>query len=157
MPPRNTLRFTLTHLNSAPSMIITSAAWMQKLENVLGAIEAISIYVPAPAPRVECGDPHGTWRKPDNEGRARVFISAARDTWSRRARRKANAKLPSVTIQSERPREKDKDEPTLICCASFLDSDDASKLELEFRWVYGWERGLFESFAGHVAGRLMKG
>jgi len=128
---------------------------MRKLEHVLGAIEAITIDAPVTASRVECGDPHDAWRKPDNEDRARVFISAARDTWSRRARREANTKLTSM--QSERQREKDKDETALICCASFLDADDASKLELEFRWVYGWERGLFESFAGHVAGRLMKG
>ena len=130
---------------------------MQKLEHVLGAIEAISIDAPVTPPHVECGDADDTWRKPHNADRARVFISAARDTWSRRARRKADAKLGSVTIQSERPRGKGENETALICCASFLGADDASKLELEFRWVYGWERGLFESFAGHVAGRLMKG
>jgi len=73
-------------------------------------------------------------------------VSLPHDTWSRSARRKRKRRAAEAEDGHGSDLCK---EPALVCMLTLV-----GKVELTIRWLYGVQRGLLESFASHVAGRM---
>ena len=99
------------------------------------------------------------------------LVRASCDSWSRSARRKRGRRDDAATMEI-RPLPTNQDElesmsdffatAALMCIVRFtggeFDREDQRKpkrLGLEFQWVYGWDRALFESFVSHVGRRVV--
>ena len=90
----------------------------------------------------------------DEDTQMNMLIRAIRNTWSRAARRRilAGATDPGKT-ESTCP---------ALCCrirSTKVETNERGKardgnLTLEFEWVAGKDRGLFESFMSHVSQKL---
>lgn len=120
---------------------------MQKLVDTLGNIEALSVQG---ALSIALDDENGCGdiRASDQRVPDKISISARCDSWSRRARRRPK----QFTGEAD-------DEVTMACSISFVcesDENRTSTAEFKFRWLYGWERALFESFASHVMAKVIK-
>lgn len=129
MPSRNTLRQSYPHFKAT-----TGAE--QALLKVLKSIEGVVV-------------------APDNPASGEdLLVKALRNTWSRSARRR---KLMAVDSSVE-PRPSS---PALVCYIRCLGGTNDARhspghepIVLEFDWVQGKDRGLFESFMSHVARKL---
>ncbi|KAH9833054.1 S-adenosyl-L-methionine dependent methyltransferase [Rhodofomes roseus] len=87
---------------------------------------------------------------------ADVLVTAARDTWSRAARRR---KMREAVMQVD-----EELSVALVCrvaCAALEEDDPAARargvaesLVLQCHWVKGSDRGLFESFASHLSRKV---
>ena len=131
MPPRNTLRQPLS--SEEPIDAVLDA-----LERLLAGIESTTVKA------LTSNDDAG------NTSPSQFLVRATENTWSRAARRK---KLTSgETTQSTIIREA----PALTCLIDIINSDVASGAHpiLEFQWVRGTNRGLFESFVAHVSRKV---
>jgi hypothetical protein len=107
-------------------------------------------------------------------------VWASCDSWSRRARRKrersdgagAGSSVDTSPAGSLPVRDEWEagtvtmsrffDSAALVCICGVGDHDEPAQglgtgLGVEFRWVYGRERALFESFASHVGRRTVDG
>jgi hypothetical protein len=76
------------------------------------------------------------------------FVEAEGNTWSRSARR-ARRRIDS----SANPQTSSTRQPALTCSVRVIErSSEATgpSLALEFQWLYGTDRTLFESFVSHV-------
>lgn len=129
MPARNTLRQTYTLFRNA-------ADAEQALLRVLESIRGVSFL------------------SREHQGTEWLFAKALQNTWSRAARRR---KLDSVDTTAEQQ----PTQPVLVCrIRSLQGARDApgltgtGEIVLEFDWVRGRDRGLFESFMSHVARKL---
>ena len=81
-----------------------------------------------------------------------VTASAPRDTWSRAARRR---KL-QLNSQDHDTMDVEPDNP-LICLIRITGSGEDSTAGLEFQWIRGKDRALFESFASHAGRKVAVG
>jgi hypothetical protein len=146
MPRRNTLRF---------SNLVGAGREVEVLRNVLSSIEGVRIYE-----RAYQGVDEQLSRATDGGGQL-LCVRALGDTWSRSARRKRNkqAHLSSshggggsggrlLDAQQSSPVH-DIISSGLVCFICWKDN------ELEFQWVYGHDRALFESFASHVSRKVV--
>ena len=128
MPPRNTLRqpFNLFHSKGELESSLTT---------ILNSIHRASV---AGA----------------DDTQMSMLVQAAQNTWSRAARRRKLA----GTIESSGTNPVD----LALCCrirCAEAETNDRCKsnnenLVLEFEWVAGRDRGLFESFMSHVSRKL---
>ena len=105
---------------------------------------------------------------PSDEGAGPLLVRASRDTWSRSARRKRG--------RADDPRSEDalQEDASGLKADTFAATAAAAAMVcvislgvgrrggggglhegLEFRWVYGWDRALFESFASHVGRKVL--
>ncbi|KAF9458510.1 hypothetical protein BDZ94DRAFT_1200963 [Collybia nuda] len=75
-----------------------------------------------------------------------LFMSAMGDTWSRSARRERKMKMQAHSGSESGF--------ALVCSITWTREGGGG---LEVRWVYGFDRALFESFASHVARKLGPG
>ncbi|OSD00137.1 S-adenosyl-L-methionine dependent methyltransferase [Trametes coccinea BRFM310] len=79
------------------------------------------------------------------------LASAARNTWSRAARRK---KQETMYVD-----EHGEAGPKLVCRVCYQEASDAGKStragQLVFHWLRGRDRGLFESFASHIERKVI--
>lgn len=137
MPPRNTLQqvfpgaSSMTHLATALAL-------------VLSAIEGLSVRPVTPALQPATAEPP-----------ADVLVSAARDTWTRAARRK---KVQAGTMDTD----ENSDAPALICRVTCIDPQDGGSIRgkapeglvVRVEWVRGVKRTLFETFARHVERKI---
>ncbi|KZT09695.1 S-adenosyl-L-methionine dependent methyltransferase [Laetiporus sulphureus 93-53] len=87
-----------------------------------------------------------------------VVVTAVRDTWSRAARRK---KPNADAMQSDAPVELS---AALLCRVTCVEQNEARSKKrrdegmfLEFNWVKGNNRALFESFTSHVGRKVSAG
>ena len=77
-------------------------------------------------------------------------MEAEGNTWSRSARRKrrsaSSAHLPTWSAR----------QPALTCSVRVIETSSQTKgsLALEFQWLYGTDRALFESFVSHVGRKV---
>ncbi|RDB24347.1 putative methyltransferase-like protein C27D7.08c [Hypsizygus marmoreus] len=142
LPPRNTLR-----LPAGPQGV------EGKLREVLAGIDGVSMEVRTEDRSVSYA---GTSAEESPSTGVKIVARAQRDTWSRSARRKRQkgesaphpiSQASSVGVGSA----SNASDPALICTVV------ANGNELEFRWVYGGERALFESFASHVGKKVGTG
>jgi hypothetical protein len=101
------------------------------------------------------------------------LVRVKRDSWSRSARRKRRGDESGSSQESLPNDENDKKtvsaflhSAALVCVlrlagherqlgAQWESKED--RLALEFRWVYGWDRSVFESFVSHVRRRVVGG
>jgi hypothetical protein len=94
------------------------------------------------------------------------LVAASANTWSRAARRKAQMTMDTDTDALE-PAQSSSVAPLLVCRAFWVPSDNSHndsaidtiesgihEAVLQVDWVRGRDRGLFESFAGHVARKV---
>lgn len=80
-----------------------------------------------------------------NKDRALLLVEAERNTWSRSARRsrhRFSTTLENLQTPSSR-------QPALTCSIQVIDTSSQT-VALEFQWLYGTDRTLFESFVSHV-------
>ncbi|KAF8817010.1 hypothetical protein BYT27DRAFT_7247880 [Phlegmacium glaucopus] len=83
-----------------------------------------------------------------------LFVEAEGNTWSRsgRRRRRLNGSTP-LENTSTRTSSSSSRQPALSCSVQVIDSlprTMETSLELEFQWLYGTDRTLFESFVSHI-------
>ncbi|KAG5642018.1 hypothetical protein DXG03_003791 [Asterophora parasitica] len=148
LPPRNTLRFPIA------SAGVEAGDLQSKLRTMLGGVPGLSVHTQART----------------DKGAYVIIASATRDTWSRGARRKRERDASAAEHEPGQTL------PALVCaCALSFPSNipaqsgaakkgeaeggasvalEEAVVELEFRWLYGWERALLESFGSHVAKKL---
>ncbi|KAF5385020.1 hypothetical protein D9615_001020 [Tricholomella constricta] len=146
LPPRNTLRFVINNDSGAGKP-------KTRLQGVLADVEDLIVHVQASDAEVH--DEADADDLMAEHTQVKFTVSARRDTWSRGARRKRKrgdaAGGGSVLHEVG-------GEPAFICDVLIrLDAGRAeakNEVELEVRWLYGWERALLESFASHVAKKL---
>lgn len=111
---------------------------------VLSAIEGLSVRPVTPALQPATAEPP-----------ADVLVSAARDTWTRAARRK---KVQAGTMDTD----ENSDAPALICRVTCIDPQDGGSIRgkapeglvVRVEWVRGVKRTLFETFARHVERKI---
>ena len=72
------------------------------------------------------------------------LVRSAEDTWSRKARRRP-ATFPPFRDQSQL---------SLVCSVGIRCSSEKSELSLEFQWIVGRDRKMFESFVSHVGRKV---
>lgn len=81
-----------------------------------------------------------------------VIVAALANSWSRAARRKKRAEASSSEPQRV--------QPALVCRVGILRNVNTAPQQasegtaIEFNWVKGHDRALFESFMSHVAKKL---
>lgn len=129
MPARNTLRQPYPHTQD-----INEAR--QTLVQVLRSVDEVTV------------------KADDRIGGKGLLIHALRNTWSRAARRKkVTEATPSADPQARTP--------ALVCYIQCLQETQNARdgrgrrdVVLEFNWVHGKDRGLFESFMSHVARKM---
>ncbi|KJA14451.1 hypothetical protein HYPSUDRAFT_173409 [Hypholoma sublateritium FD-334 SS-4] len=141
LPPRNTL--------TQPFPGCMPARLYEALAETLRTIEADGVLATEVAPRA--GSHHPSF-----------FIEAQANTWSRSARRsrrpRAEMQLQPDSHTGNTVASAGKTNPSLTCSARvIIQETDAgsptaatSTCSVEFQWIYGKERALFESFVSHV-------
>ncbi|KAF8079212.1 hypothetical protein FPV67DRAFT_1444380 [Lyophyllum atratum] len=155
LPARNTLRFPIGGGGEGIE---------ERLLGVLGSVEGATVTF-----LQECegaastgdGEDHATGRNEATPMRieCKLVVTATSDTWSRAARRKRkrsealgnaiNGDVPTTsTTSGENP------DPALVCGFTILSGDKNMDVIMEVRWLYGWDRMVFESFASHVAKKV---
>lgn len=72
------------------------------------------------------------------------LIRSAEDTWSRKARRQLATSPPF----------RDQSPPSLVCSVGVRCSSEKSELSLEFQWIVGRDRKMFESFVSHIGRKV---
>jgi len=83
-----------------------------------------------------------------------LFVEAEGNTWSRSARRNRRRNHPSTTLEKT-PASVSR-QPVLTCSVQVIDmlsqamGAEGQSLALEFQWLYGTDRTLFESFVSHI-------
>ncbi|GJE92247.1 S-adenosyl-L-methionine dependent methyltransferase [Phanerochaete sordida] len=124
MPARNTLRQAYTQFQ-------TAVETEQALLKVLNSIDGVTV-----AHR-------------DAAASGGFLVNALQNTWSRAARRR---KLTAADSADEHQ----PTQPALVCRVRCTRDTAGAKREdvVEFDWVQGRDRGLFESFMSHVARKL---
>jgi hypothetical protein len=129
MPPRNTLSQPYSQFKSTSEMV-------QAISRVLKSIDGVTIV---------------SMQVPNN-----VLVNAASNTWSRAARRRKLAIMDAVPSNSPKSTS-----PALTCCIRCVSMEadgehgtHAGQSIMEFNWVQGRDRGLFESFMSHVARKV---
>lgn len=128
MPPKNTLRQPYTQFQ-------TSQDAEQRLLKVLMSIDGVSVTHEA-------------------EDRGNILVKAIGDTWSRAARRRKLKAVDSATDYGP-------GQVTLVSRVQCTQNTSATRggsesraVTIEFDWVQGRDRGLFESFVAHVSRKL---
>lgn len=128
MPPRNTLRQPFSSFRSKVDL-------ESSLSAVLHTIDGVST------------------ERGGEDIQKGTLVQAAQNTWSRAARRR---KLAGTTTSAEASQT-----PALRCQLRCIEietnerhSGGCNNLMLEFNWVEGKDRGLFESFMSHVSKKL---
>jgi hypothetical protein len=96
------------------------------------------------------------------------LVASSANTWSRAARRKAQMTMDTETDVPE-PAQSSRVAPLIVCRVFWVPSDNncnesvglidmietrTHDAVLQVDWVRGRDRGLFESFAGHVARKV---
>ena len=93
-----------------------------------------------------------------------LLVSTIENTWSRAARRKRNN--AGMDVDAGAPLPSSPAEPALMCCVGWLagtaqDGDHESLVTpgnhmgtLEYDWVKGTDRALFEGFCAHVSRKV---
>ena len=87
-----------------------------------------------------------------------LFIEAEGNTWSRSARRSRRQNDSSTTLENTRT--SSSRQPALTCSVQVIDTPTQATgiaepcLALEFQWLYGTDRILFESFVSHVCRKV---
>lgn len=109
-----------------PLTSVDGTTAFRKLKQVLSTIEGLAVIQEHP---------------PSDEATIRVVTTG--NTWSRAARRK-KLKSPS----NEAPHEATLSPVALVCQITI------SHKQLEFNWVRGRDRTLFESFCNHISRRV---
>lgn len=138
MPSRNTLHQTFRLSRTSESEVIPTDI----LHDCLASINDVSI------------------SQPQKEDPSIFIIHATRDTWSRSARRKKAvvATLPLAPVLSS----------SLVCSVLWNDTGSLQRetkdadnigtsmyqISLEFQWIEGKERSLYESFSSHVGRKV---
>lgn len=130
MPPRNTLCQSFTRFQSVLNM-------KKALTGVLAGIEGVEI----------------TTASEDDPS---MLIHATGNTWSRAARRRRLAAMDVTAADGSQSQS-----PALTCRIRCIAAESDVKqngksntLCMEFSWVRGRDRGLFESFMSHVARKV---
>lgn len=124
MPPRNTLRQPFTFAGKDPQGLT------DLLSVVLASVDGARVVKPeAGAPKLSC-----------------FHISAAKNTWSRGARRKL--KLGAEDHDSLVPFT-----TNLVCSTQWIIQEDGA-WALEHQWIQGKDRPLFEAFSSHVSRKV---
>lgn len=130
MPPRNTLHQSFAQLMSAADAVNALSEVLQDIEGVVSQAEDREPYC--------------------------MVVQAAGNTWSRAARRRKLATMDVTPSDQSQP-----DSPALTCrirCLPAKQSDRphaaSEHVTMEFNWVRGTDRGLFESFVSHVARKV---
>ena len=78
-----------------------------------------------------------------------LLVEAERNTWSRSARRNRRRNDFSTTLE-DTPASLSR-QPVLTCSVQVIDMGTVGQdLALEFQWLYGTDRTLFESFVSHI-------
>lgn len=72
------------------------------------------------------------------------LIISAEDTWSRKARRRPATFSPF----------RDQSPLSLVCSVGVRSSSEKSELSLEFQWIVGRDRQMFESFVSHIGRKV---
>ncbi|KDR73624.1 hypothetical protein GALMADRAFT_251373 [Galerina marginata CBS 339.88] len=165
MPPRNTL--------SQPFPNFGSDTIYSAVSEVLRSIDGVSateLSPPLPAAadsRPGCDSLSAEADNVSDNSVLLFFVEAQGNTWSRSARRsrhrQSEDKAKDVTSRTDQPTVP---KPALTCsCRVTGASDtefpsgnvaggDAAVYSVEFQWVFGSDRSLFESFVGHVGRKV---
>jgi len=112
------------------------------VQQVLDAIEGVTW-----SPNEQEVESNGQ-RSPAPETSPRMVVRAAQNTWSRSARRKKKAAMEEQSDALAALSLGQVVEPILRCSMKCM--DNVEELELEYTWMEGDDRGVFESFASHV-------
>jgi hypothetical protein len=135
LPPRNTLLYPL-----AMPRIYGSDSLDVLLAGVLGDVQGLDVLnLPLPAADAPSARRHST-PVPPPPPFAGFLVAARANTWSRAARRKAQAGMAT----DDRPA------PVLVCRVYRADAS----CTLGVDWVRGKDRAMFESFASHVVRKV---
>ena len=180
MPPRNTLRFPISQSTEIPKGY---ESIVDALRISLSCIEGVIVEEHGAGQQLlEEEEPDQATLK-DRPQAQEFLVRALCDSWSRRARRstkreRRDSDAPGSSI-NPLPANNLGDELELgtMTMSSFFDSAAlvcicivrrsghqvqgqpemslVTLLEVEFRWVYGKDRALFESFVSHVKRRMV--
>ena len=137
LPPRNTL--------AQPYCGCTPARLYEALAETLRTIEADGVLA------TEVSALEGSYH-------SSFLIEARANTWSRNARRSRRQRAETQLQPEDTPTTAAAANPSLTCSARVtIQETDASSstagpstCSVEFQWIYGKERALFESFASHI-------
>lgn len=168
MPLRNTLRQSFdTHASVMPTAELNAV-----LRDVLNSVTGACILpLPDLTSRSRSPIPATSTRAIKSIGDARsikadhpaLLVSAMENTWSRAARRKRNN--ADMDVDAGAPLPSSPAEPALKCCIGWLSGTVREYHEgvatagshmatLEYDWVKGTDRALFESFFAHVSRKV---
>ncbi|KAI0093190.1 S-adenosyl-L-methionine dependent methyltransferase [Irpex rosettiformis] len=129
MPPRNTLKQPL-HSRMPTNELL------DVLKHVLSGIGGIEV------------EPLSSLDDARDKGHSQLSVHATGNTWSRAARRKKLAGTVAEPLGCVMP--------ALSCRIGVIRLHDISEpqISLEFQWLRGEDRGLFESFMAHVSRKV---
>ncbi|KAI0685203.1 S-adenosyl-L-methionine dependent methyltransferase [Cytidiella melzeri] len=130
MPPRNSLKHPFGSVHSPGRL-------RNALHHVLANIEGVTFEQTLPENVTQ------------DQGFPGILVHASSNTWSRAARRRKKLAVKSG-LSPGRPI------PTLSCRIQKTSTNDGdtAQMSLEFQWVRGADRGLFESFMSHVSRKV---
>ncbi len=129
MPPRNTLQQPFSGVSSTNELL-------DAVKLVLHVIDGVTFDIVVPEDEARAGNSR------------QLMVHASGNTWSRAARRRKLLGTPVHPTGNIAP--------ALICLitAVHITQTAGEQVALEFQWIRGESRGLFESFMAHVSRKV---